>query len=90
MMVKEVSTRLLEHEVTIDLTDAAKEWLAQEGFDQVFGARPLRRAVQRHIETPLSKRMLAGELAPGDHIVIDAGHEALTFEKARAPVGATT
>ena len=89
LMVKEVEGRLIDHQVTVSLTDAAKEWLAKEGFDPVFGARPLRRAVQRHVENPLSRRIISGELASGDHVVVDAGEAELTFEKAASPVGAT-
>ena len=90
LMVKEVQGQLKEHEVTISLTDSAKEWLAKEGFDPAFGARPLRRAVQRYVENPLSKRILSGEFMRGEHVVIDAGQEELTFDKAASPVGAAT
>ena len=90
LMVKEVAARLLEHKVTISLTTAAKEWLAKEGFDPVYGARPLRRAVQRYVENPLSKRIIAGEFEPGNHVVADAGEAELTFNKAEEAVGAAT
>ena len=88
-MVKEVEARLSEHEVTISLTEDAREWLAKEGFDPVFGARPLRRAVQRHVENPLAKKILGGEYAPGDHVLVDAGEDGLTFEQAPSTVEAT-
>ena len=81
---------LLEHQVTVSLTDAAKDWLTKEGFDPVFGARPLRRAIQRNVENPLSKRILAGDFVSGDHVVVDAGEDQLTFEKTAPAVGATT
>ena len=90
LRVKDVQGQLKEHEVTISLTDSAKEWLAKEGFDPIFGARPLRRAVQRYVENPLSKRILSGEFVRGDHVVIDAGQEELTFDKSASPVGAAT
>ena len=90
LMVNEVEARLLEHKVTISLTDAAKEWLANEGFDPVFGARPLRRAIQRHVENPLSRKILASEFVPGDHIAVDAGEDELTLSKASSPVAAAT
>jgi len=89
IMVKEVEDRLFERQVTISLTGAAKEWLATEGFDPVFGARPLRRAVQRHVESPMSRRILAGEIESGDHVVVDAGDGELTFSRTRSTVGAT-
>ena len=82
IIVAEVSARLAEHGVSIDLTDAARDWLASEGFDRVYGARPLRRVVQRSIENPLSRLILGGELVVGDHIIADiADVGGLSFEK---------
>ena len=86
LMVKEVEGRLNEHQVTMSLTDAAKAWLAQEGYDPVFGARPLRRAVQRYVENALSKRILSGEFGPGDEVAVDADESGLTFSKAASAV----
>ncbi len=79
LQMKEISTRLAEHGVAIQLTQRAKEWLADEGFDKEFGARPLKRALQRHVESPLSVRMLKGEFKKGDHILIDEEDSQLTF-----------
>ena len=84
LMVREVEARLEEHQVSISLTDAAKDWLAREGYDSEYGARPLRRAVQRFVENPLSTRILAGDFARGDHVVIDSGEDGLTFTEAEA------
>jgi ATP-dependent Clp protease ATP-binding subunit ClpB len=72
------------------VTDAALTLLAREGYDPVYGARPLRRAIQRELENPLARRMLAGEFAAGGTVRIDASPEGqLTFngstEPARAP-----
>ncbi len=85
LMVKEVRRRLEEQQITFELTADASFWLAKEGFDPVYGARPLRRAVQRHLENTLSKRILAGEIQPGDHILVDAGESGLVWTK-REPV----
>ena len=74
--------RLEVHGVTIELTESAREWLAREGFDPVYGARPLRRTVQRHVENPLSRRILAGDFAEGARVVADAGADGLTFTTA--------
>ena len=90
LMVQDVKTRLEEHSLTITLSEAAKEWLANEGFDPVFGARPLRRAIQRFLDNPLSRAIIAGEFAAGDEIWVDEGQNELTFEKAASPVGAAT
>ena len=82
IIVAEVSARLAEHGVSIDLTDAARDWLASEGFDRLYGARPLRRVVQRSIENPLSRLILGGEFVSGDHIRADiADVGGLSFEK---------
>ena len=59
------------HEVAIELTDAAKEVLVEQGFDPAMGARPLRRAIQRFIEDPLADFVLGRELNPGSTIVVD-------------------
>ena len=91
LMVREVQQRMAEHQVTIELTDSAREWLAKEGFDPVFGARPLRRAVQRYLENDLSKRVLAGEFKAGDVVEVSADADGLTFDRkaTREPAVAT-
>ena len=83
-MSKEVEQRLAERGITFELTDGARQWLAKEGFDPMVGARPLRRAVQRNVETPLSRGILAGEFHEGAHIMVDVGPSGLTFSKAAA------
>ena len=71
LMLKDVASGLLEKGVSLEVTDQAKDWLAEEGFDPKFGARPLRRTIQNHIEDGLSDSVLAGEFSPGDTAVID-------------------
>ncbi|PKB65491.1 MAG: Clp protease [SAR202 cluster bacterium Io17-Chloro-G2] len=73
LMVKDVQDRVAERGITFELTEAAGDWLAKEGFDPQFGARPLRRAIQRYLENPLSKGLLSGDFEEGDHVVVDAG-----------------
>ena len=58
------------------MTDAARSWLAQEGYDPQFGARPVRRTLERHVETPLAKRLLSGEFTDGDTVVVDVRENA--------------
>ena len=82
LMAAEVQKRLEDRNITFELTPEARKWLAGEGFDPTFGARPLRRAIQRHLENPMSKAILAGELKPGDHILVESGDKGLTFNKA--------
>ncbi len=88
LMVKEVADRLQEHEVSITLTDAAKAWLAKEGFDTVYGARPLRRAIQRYVENPMSKKIIGGEFGDGDHVLVDTDERGLSFSKTTSEVAA--
>ena len=82
IQVGEVAARASERGIAIRLTDSAREWLAEEGFDEKFGARPIRRAVQRCVESPLSRLILSGELVEGDIVVVSGGENWLTFEKA--------
>ena len=80
LLLADVQRRLDERNIRIELSDEAKDWLSREGFDPVYGARPLRRAVQRYVENPLSSRILVGDLANGDAVRLDAGRDGLTFE----------
>ena len=84
ILLAEVEERLAEHGIAVTLSGRAKEWLARAGFDPVYGARPLRRTIQRSLENPLSKRVLSGEFADGDEVFVDASDEALTFDKQTA------
>ena len=81
LLMKEVQRRLEEHGIEVTLTEEAKAWLAKEGFDPHYGARPLRRAIQRFVENPLSKKILQGELGEGDSILIDIDEDKLQFTK---------
>ena len=85
LMLSEVKARLKEHDVSITLTDAAMDWLADTGFDRAYGARPLRRAIQQHIENPLSRAIIAGEFSAGDDVQVDASKDGLTFIRTAAP-----
>jgi ATP-dependent Clp protease ATP-binding subunit ClpC len=75
LQMAEVLERLSEYELSVTLTPEAKRWLAEHGYDPQFGARPLRRAIQRYIESPLSVGILEGKFAAGDDILIDADQE---------------
>ena len=67
--------------ITLTITDAAKDRLAKDGYDPVYGARPLKRLIRQMIENPLAKRIVAGEFTPGDAIEVDASGEVFTFTK---------
>jgi ATP-dependent Clp protease ATP-binding subunit ClpC len=71
LQMDEIRGRLAENGLMVELTDAARSWLAEEGYDPMFGARPLRRALQKHIESPLSIKLLRGEFAEGDTVLVD-------------------
>ena len=85
LTIAEVEERLKERSIGITLMTAAKDWLAEKGYDPVYGARPMRRAVQRYIENPLSTRILSGELVEGDTVEVDEGRDGLVFTKAGEP-----
>jgi ATP-dependent Clp protease ATP-binding subunit ClpB len=84
IQVKNLLKRLEERKVFVTLTDAAKEWLVREGYDPAFGARPLKRAIQRFILDPLAMRVLEGEFREGDHVQVDGGTKGLEFVKQQA------
>jgi ATP-dependent Clp protease ATP-binding subunit ClpC len=81
LQMGEISGRLAERGLEVELTDEARRWLAREGFDSQFGARPLRRALQRYVESPLSVKLLRGDFQGGDLVVVDGDDKGLVFER---------
>ena len=75
VMLREVQKRLSDEELTLKLSDAGSEFLAKNGFDEMYGARPLKRAIQRYIEDPLSEKILLGEFSKGDEIEVDVAED---------------
>ncbi|HJR79391.1 MAG TPA: AAA family ATPase [Anaerolineales bacterium] len=75
LQMKEVQDRLNEFNITVELTDAARKWLAKEGHDPAFGARPLRRAIQKHVESPLSVELLSGKYKDGATVQVDVDEQ---------------
>ncbi|MEO7503312.1 MAG: NDP-hexose 4-ketoreductase, partial [Gemmatimonadaceae bacterium] len=71
ILLKEVQKRLGDEELTLKLTEAGSAFLVKNGFDEKFGARPLKRSIQKYIEDPLSEKILLGEFAKGDEIEVD-------------------
>jgi len=79
-MIKDLQGRLSEHKLKLEITDNAKSWLAKIGFDPQYGARPLRRAIERYVENQLSTKVLSGEFKEGNTIIVDLTDEkTLTF-----------
>ena len=75
LQMNEIHQRLLEHNLTVELTDATRKWLAHEGFDPNFGARPLKRTLQKFVESPLSVKLLSGDFKEGDQVLVDLNEE---------------
>ena len=84
IQVKGLLKRLEERKIFVELTDTAKEWLVREGYDPAYGARPLKRAIQKYILDPLAMRVLEGEFREGDRVLVDAGPAGLQFSKQHA------
>jgi ATP-dependent Clp protease ATP-binding subunit ClpB len=84
LQLKRLRARLEERGLALELTDEAKEVVAEAGWDPQYGARPLKRALQRLVENPLALRLLQGEFAEGDTVRVDAENGELRFEKAPA------
>ncbi len=86
LLLKSVEKLLVERQITLELTPAAKELLLREGYDPAYGARPLRRTIQRLIQDPLALQILEGKVLPGDHVRVDRNgqKDAMRFERAPA------
>jgi ATP-dependent Clp protease ATP-binding subunit ClpB len=80
-----VNDRLAERHIRLEVTPEAKRWLAERGYDPTFGARPLKRLIQREVLDNLARLVLSGELRDGETVVIDADGDQLTFQTARTP-----
>ena len=78
LMVKDLNRRLEDKQLTVELTDAAKNYVADNGYDPVFGARPLKRFLQRAVETPIARKLVADEVAPRSRLVVDLSNGEIT------------
>ncbi|MCF7928257.1 MAG: ATP-dependent chaperone ClpB [Spirochaetales bacterium] len=81
IQISRLQKRLDEHSITLELDDRARKFIADAGFDPAFGARPLKRSIQNHLQNPLAKQMLAGEIPDGSTVKVRTGDEGLEFEK---------
>ncbi|HZM19927.1 MAG TPA: hypothetical protein VFB87_10990, partial [Gaiellaceae bacterium] len=84
LQLRRLRDRLADRGLDLELTDAAKELVAEAGWDPTYGARPLKRALQRLVENPLALRLLEGEFVEGDTVRVDVKDGELAFEKAQA------
>jgi ATP-dependent Clp protease ATP-binding subunit ClpB len=81
LQLERLNTLLAELRIRVEASDAAKRLLADAGYDPAFGARPLRRVIQRRIQDVVASKLLAGEFASGDRIVVDVTGDELSFER---------
>jgi ATP-dependent Clp protease ATP-binding subunit ClpB len=81
IQVKRLEKLLADRRLEIELTDAARALMADEGYDPIYGARPLKRVIQREVQDPLALSLLKGEFREGDRVRVDARDGHLTFER---------
>ena len=83
IQIKELQARLSERSIIIEISDAAKAWLSEKGYDPSYGAHPLRRQIQIHVQNPLAEDLIAGTYADGDEIFVDISDvdDGLIFHK---------
>jgi ATP-dependent Clp protease ATP-binding subunit ClpB len=85
IQVRRLQGLLSDRQLRIELTDAAKAHLADAGYDPAYGARPLKRVIQREVQDPLALRLLEGNFSEGDLVRVDARDGRLTFERIAGP-----
>ncbi|PLZ88086.1 ATP-dependent chaperone ClpB [Fischerella muscicola CCMEE 5323] len=90
LQVQRLEQRLVERKLALKLSDEALDWLAQVGYDPVYGARPLKRAIQRELETPIAKAILRGEFHEGDTIYVGVENERLVFKRLSSELVSTS
>ena len=81
LMIQDLQKRLSERKLSLEISKTAKKWLADAGYDPTYGARPLRRAIERFVENPLASKILSGEVAEGETVLVDLMDDELTFKK---------
>ena len=79
-LIDRLSARLQDREITLKISDEAKKWIAKQGYEPAYGARPLRRFITNHVETPLAKEIIAGRVAPKSTVAINLMDDHLVFE----------
>ena len=79
LQMREIRERLSAFDIRIEMSEAARKWLAETGYDPAFGARPLRRALQKYIESPLSIKLLNGDFSEGGEVYVDVEEDKIVF-----------
>jgi len=80
LLLQQIRNRLQDRKISVDLSDTARHFIAKEAYDPVYGARPLRRYLQQHVETPLAKEIIAGRLMDGQQVTIDLENDQLSIK----------
>jgi ATP-dependent Clp protease ATP-binding subunit ClpB len=88
IQLKRLDALLADRKIALELTDAAKAWLANAGYDPVYGARPLKRTIQRQLQDPLARMILEGRIQDGEAVRVDAGESGLLINGAAVPLAA--
>jgi ATP-dependent Clp protease ATP-binding subunit ClpB len=88
IQLRHLETLLEDRKITLEITDTAKRWLAEAGYDPVYGARPLKRTIQRSLQDPLARQILEGTIREGDRVSIDAGEGGLLINGSAVPLAA--
>jgi len=84
LQMEDIRKRLEEHGLEVELTEQARKWMADKGYDPAFGARPLKRALQKYVESPLSISLLSGEFSQGDTVLVDIKDDEVIFRNKEA------
>jgi ATP-dependent Clp protease ATP-binding subunit ClpC len=84
-MLDDLRARLAERELTLELSDEARAWLVKNGYDEAYGARPLKRLIQKEVENTLARQVLGSEFSAGDHVRVSVADDRLAFERVAAP-----
>jgi len=82
IQLKRLAKLLADRKITLQLDDAAKDWLGTKGYDPAYGARPLKRVIQKYVQDPLAEMVLAGKIHDGETVKITAGKDGLMFNGA--------
>jgi ATP-dependent Clp protease ATP-binding subunit ClpB len=88
IQLRRLEALLEERKIALDIAEAAKRWLAEAGYDPVYGARPLKRTIQRSLQDPLARMILEGRIGDGDTVTVDAGESGLLINGAAVPLAA--
>src|SRR5690606_23434715 len=86
IQIDRLRSRLLDRHYNVEMTDAALDYLASSGYDPVYGARPLKRSIQQHVENPLAQAILSGQFSPGNTINIDLKNDRIEFKEVTSAV----